>query len=294
MVLPTRDLAAQVYDLVARLCSAVGLKASLAAAQASLASEAAAIMGPPLAAAPLCTRSRRTRRRADGPACSSAATPHTLAEDHQGQPVLLEGADEEDEEGGGVDVGVARRCVDVLVATPGRLMAHLHQTPGFTLRHLAYLVVDESDRLLRQSYQEWLPGVIQQLAQPSHWAAGWAAALPPPPQGTLPFGAPRCVKLIVSATLTRDPSKLARLALHCPRYVATSSQDHRYHLPRSLQEYKLRCSGARKPLVLLALLRELKEQSTVVFASSLETTHKWVVVQACVIACNAWIKGAGV
>lgn len=32
-----------------------------------------------------------------------------------------------------------------------------------------------------------------------------------------PFGSQRVVKLIVSATLTHDPSKLARLALHCPR-----------------------------------------------------------------------------
>eukprot|EP00955_Chlamydomonas_euryale_P106804 365727-Chlamydomonas_euryale.AAC.2 len=31
-------------------------------------------------------------------------------------------------------------CVDVLVATPGRLIAHMQSTPGFTLRHLKYLV----------------------------------------------------------------------------------------------------------------------------------------------------------
>jgi ATP-dependent RNA helicase DDX51/DBP6 len=30
--------------------------------------------------------------------------------------------------------------VDVLVATPGRLMAHLRSTPGASLQHLRYLV----------------------------------------------------------------------------------------------------------------------------------------------------------
>lgn len=30
--------------------------------------------------------------------------------------------------------------VDILVATPGRLMAHLKGTPGATLQHLSYLV----------------------------------------------------------------------------------------------------------------------------------------------------------
>jgi ATP-dependent RNA helicase DDX51/DBP6 len=33
--------------------------------------------------------------------------------------------------------------VDVLIATPGRLMDHLERTPGFTLEHLRYLVIDE-------------------------------------------------------------------------------------------------------------------------------------------------------
>ena len=42
----------------------------------------------------------------------------------------------------------------------------------------------------------------------------------------------RVIKLVVSATLTRDPSKLQRLHLHHPRYIATSAADHRYHLPR--------------------------------------------------------------
>lgn len=60
-----------------------------------------------------------------------------------------------------------------------------------------------------------------------------------------------------------------------PRYVATSAADHRYHLPRSLQEFKVLCSAARKPLTLLGLLQELRGQPTVVFASSLDTTHKW-------------------
>ena len=51
--------------------------------------------------------------------------------------------------------------VDVVVATPGRLLDHLAQTPGFTLQHLRYLVIDEADRLLSQSYQGWVGKVIK-------------------------------------------------------------------------------------------------------------------------------------
>ena len=63
--------------------------------------------------------------------------------------------------------------------------------------------------MLRQSYQDWLPYLTTALAaqqRPLHH---------------------RVVKVVVSATLTRDPSKVERLGLHCPRYIAMTSQDHR-------------------------------------------------------------------
>ncbi|CAD6241918.1 unnamed protein product [Miscanthus lutarioriparius] len=51
--------------------------------------------------------------------------------------------------------------IDILVATPGRLMDHINMTNGFSLEHLQYLVIDETDRMLREAYQSWLPTVIQ-------------------------------------------------------------------------------------------------------------------------------------
>jgi hypothetical protein len=38
------------------------------------------------------------------------------------------------------EVELERSCVQVLVATPGRLVSHMLGTPGFTLRHLRFLV----------------------------------------------------------------------------------------------------------------------------------------------------------
>ena len=35
-------------------------------------------------------------------------------------------------------------------------MDHLKLTPGFTLQNLKYLVIDEADRLLSDSYANWL------------------------------------------------------------------------------------------------------------------------------------------
>ncbi|KAK9824495.1 hypothetical protein WJX72_010815 [[Myrmecia] bisecta] len=206
VVLPTRDLAEQVYAVFAALCPFLGLRVGLAAAKGTLAAEAA-FLGPPGGAEPACG-------------------------------------------------------VDILVATPGRLMAHLHGTAGFGLSQLRFLVVDETDRLLRQAYQDWLPHVVAATAPP--------AALPWQQAGHRP----RVVKLIVSATLTQDPSKIERLALHCPRYVAMTAADHRYKLPPQLQELKLVVAAERKPLLLLALLHELNGQATIVFTASVDATHR--------------------
>lgn len=228
-VLPTRDLALQVFRVFALLCPAAGLRTVLIGGKATQAVEAAA---------------------------------------------LVPGLDAEAEPGWG---GRQQGGADIVVATPGRLVAHLQGTPGFGLAGLQFLVVDEADRLLRQAYQDWLPQVLAAIARRSDdsmAAVGYHG-------GSGSLGSDydswqrRLVKVVASATLTRDPSKIQRLGLHCPRYIAVSAEDHRYKLPRQLQEYKLLCKDAGKPLALLALLaRRLAGQPTLVFAASVETAHR--------------------
>jgi superfamily II DNA/RNA helicase len=41
----------------------------------------------------------------------------------------------------------------VIIATPGRLVDHLENTKGFTLRALKYLVMDEADRILNMDFE---------------------------------------------------------------------------------------------------------------------------------------------
>jgi ATP-dependent RNA helicase DDX51/DBP6 len=81
--------------------------------------------------------------------------------------------------------------------------------------------------------------------------------------------------MIVSATLTKDPAKLSRLQLHCPRYVALTAVGSRYSLPAALKQWRLLTPGQHKPLALMGLLQQLEGQRVLVFASSLETTHRW-------------------
>ena len=53
--------------------------------------------------------------------------------------------------------------VDILITTPGRLIDHIKSTPNFTLQHLRFLVIDEADRLLNQSFQDWLYHILNAI-----------------------------------------------------------------------------------------------------------------------------------
>lgn len=211
----------------------------------------------------------------------TATGQHSFAHE-QGQLIGTTGSDDQDEE----DAHVESK-VDILIATPGRLIDHLDSTPGFTLAHLRFLVIDEADRLLNQSFQEWLGRVLaategmqgaeavatqRTTAQApyellSYSASGLGAAA----WSTLQEEAvPSVQKLLFSATLTRDPAKIAALGLRNPHYVTVqdshsvgdqddqrrngAQQVERFSLPHSLREHLLVTTSADKPFHLLYLL----------------------------------------
>lgn len=150
--------------------------------------------------------------------------------------------------------------VDILICTPGRLDEHLKSTPGFTLEHLQWLVVDEADKLLGQAYQGWLGTVNKQL------------------------GKARVRKMILSATINRDVGQLSGLRLYRPKLVVldsvtattldtTSSGDH--ILPSLLNEVAIKVEEeSDKPLYLMQLLYGLippSTQNVLIFTNSNES-----------------------
>lgn len=149
-----------------------------------------------------------------------------------------------------------RSAVDILVATPGRLIDHLDSTPGFTLQHLRFLVIDEADRLVNQPYQNWVGRVIEAsnssnkcdiaeyVKSPLQFASDDITLIVDPithrnagsgltlqisgdndksssevglVSGMLGRPVP-LRKMLFSATLTQDPQKLARLGLGNPKH----------------------------------------------------------------------------
>ncbi|RPB25641.1 P-loop containing nucleoside triphosphate hydrolase protein [Terfezia boudieri ATCC MYA-4762] len=108
--------------------------------------------------------------------------------------------------------------VDILICTPGRLVEHLTTTPGFHLRDLRWMVIDEADRLLAQSFQEWLDAVMKALqTETSSFESRtqqYEHAL-----GIRRNNHSRVRKVILSATMTKDAGKLAGLKLRKPKLV---------------------------------------------------------------------------
>lgn len=53
--------------------------------------------------------------------------------------------------------------INILVATPGRLLDHLQNTPDFLYKNLQCLVIDEADRILDIGFEEELKQIINIL-----------------------------------------------------------------------------------------------------------------------------------
>lgn len=134
---------------------------------------------------------------------------------------------------------------DILIVTPGRLVDHL-QLESFNLKSLKFLVLDEADRLLNQSFQNWNQVLFAQLSKDK--------------EDKKPGNV---IKMVFSATLTTNAEKLYNLHLHNPK-IYLMDNVKLYSLPKKLQELNIQIPTAKsgiKPLVLLRLLDEIRSSS---------------------------------
>ncbi|XP_006459230.1 hypothetical protein AGABI2DRAFT_201250 [Agaricus bisporus var. bisporus H97] len=197
--------------------------------------------------------------------------------------------------------------VDILICTPGRLIDHMNGTPNFTLQHLRFLVIDEADRLLAQSFQDWLAQVLAALRphRTPNCVPGTQVDSIPHPDTVAPYLLHRlpyphyptfltevhessCQKLLFSATLTRDPGKIASLELREPKYFIvqksreSDGQDRilsvvmeKFSIPSTLK-HMLVCESSQKPLMFFHLVFHLNVTDALVFTKSSESTARLV------------------
>lgn len=167
-----------------------------------------------------------------------------------------------------------RSKVDLLICTPGRLVEHITSTKGFSLQHVEWLVVDEADRLLAEAFQHWVDVVIPRVEEVRPLSC-WEESV----HRKYRISRERQVqKVVLSATMTNDVSKLSVLKLKKPKMVAmaqdSSSETKRseemdldvssgLQLPENLLESAVSLPDVEnKPVYLMRLLDEIQNRNS--------------------------------
>ncbi|KAL4771446.1 ATP-dependent rRNA helicase rrp3 [Aspergillus nidulans var. acristatus] len=134
----------------------------------------------------------------------------------------------------------------IIVATPGRLLDHLENTKGFSLRNLKYLAIDEADRLLDMDFGESLDKIIRILPRTRH-------------------------TYLFSATMSTKVESLQRASLSNPVRVSVSSK---YQTVSTLQSSYICIPHKHKNLYLVYLLNEFAGQSAIIFTTTVHETQR--------------------
>ncbi|WVQ73034.1 ATP-dependent rRNA helicase RRP3 [Cryptococcus sp. DSM 104548] len=138
----------------------------------------------------------------------------------------------------------------VIVATPGRLMDHLENTKGFSLKSLKYLVMDEADRLLDLDFGPIIDKILKVI---------------PKERNTYLF----------SATMTTKVAKLQRASLNKPVRVEVSSK---YSTVDTLVQHYLLLPLKLKDAYLLYLANELASSSMIIFTRTVADSQRLSII----------------
>ncbi|XP_017483498.1 PREDICTED: probable ATP-dependent RNA helicase pitchoune isoform X1 [Rhagoletis zephyria] len=133
--------------------------------------------------------------------------------------------------------------INILVATPGRLLDHLQNSPDFLYKNLQCLILDEVDRILEIGFEEELKQIVNLLPK-------------------------RRQTMLFSATQTEKIDALSRLALKKePIYVGVDDHEE-VATVSGLEQGYIVCPSAKRLLVLFTFLKKNRKKKVMVFFSS--------------------------
>lgn len=141
---------------------------------------------------------------------------------------------------------------DIVIATPGRLIDHIRNSPSFSVEDVQVLVIDEADRMLEEGFQEELTEIL--------------SLIPKQKRQTLLFSATMNTK--VQDLVQLSLNKPVRVMIDPPKTVASRLEQ---------QFVRIRKRENLKPALLFQLLRKL-DGRIVVFVSRKEMAHKLRVI----------------
>ncbi|TKX20923.1 ATP-dependent RNA helicase has1 [Elsinoe australis] len=134
--------------------------------------------------------------------------------------------------------------VNLLIATPGRLLDHLQNTPGFIYKNVRALIIDEADRILEVGFEDEMRQIVK--------------ILPSNERQTMLF----------SATQTTKVSDLARISLRPgPLYINVDHQQEHSTVAGLEQGYVI-CDSDLRFRLLFTFLKKHTHKKVIVFFSS--------------------------
>lgn len=142
---------------------------------------------------------------------------------------------------------------DVVIATPGRLIDHLRNSPSFGLDALDILVLDEADRMLEDGFADELAEIVKSC---------------PHSRQTMLF----------SATMTDTVDDLVRMSLNKPVRLFV---DPKKTTARGLVQEFVRVRAGReddRPAMLAALCKRTFKEKTIIFLRSKKLAHQLRIV----------------